>query len=58
MPEKLVGLVKPYEHKTGTWMVTVPKAVASKMGLENAVKKGDKISVFYDEEKKRLIYQL
>lgn len=58
MPEKLVGLVKPYEHKGGTWMVSVPKEVAQRLKLSDVAKKGDKVSVFYDEERKRVIYQL
>jgi hypothetical protein len=53
MPEKLVGLVKAYEHRTGTWMVTIPKGVATKLRLPDAAKKGGKMSVLYDEEKSR-----
>ena len=62
MTEKLVGAVRPYEHKTGTWMVSVPKDVAEKLKLSDfskeGKKEGEKISVFYDEQRNRVIYQL
>lgn len=58
MADKLVGLVKPFHQKTGTWLVSMPKDVVVQSQLEVHLKSGAKIPVYFDEEKKQLIYQL
>ncbi len=59
MPERIVGLVRPYEHKAGSWMVIVPKDLVRKENLEDSFKTVDeKIVVYYDRQRKRIIYQL
>ncbi len=59
MPERVVGLVRPYEHKAGSWMVVIPKDLVRKESLEDAFKTVDeKIVVYYDRQMKRIIYQL
>ena len=58
MPEDLIAVVKPYQHKAGTWMVTMPKDVIIETGLEERFKRGAKIPVYFDKKKRQLVYQL
>lgn len=58
MVEELVGLVKPFQQKTGTWIVTIPKDVVVQAGLEAPFKEGVKIPVYYDKEKRQFTYRL
>ncbi len=53
-----MAVVKPYRHAAGSWMVIMPKDVITQAGLEDSLKKGTKVAVYYDQKKKRLIYQL
>ena len=57
MPEDLVAVVKPYQHKAGTWSVTLPKDIIVAAGLEDSFKKGVKIPVYFDEKKRQVIYK-
>ncbi|MDA4128184.1 MAG: hypothetical protein OK422_01770 [Thaumarchaeota archaeon] len=58
MTEDLVALIKPTQHKSGTWAVTVPRDVVNQTGLEEAFKKGVKLAVYFDKENRRVVYKL
>jgi hypothetical protein len=57
MPEDLVAVVKPYQHKAGTWSVTLPKDVVVAAGLEYSFKKGVNIPVYFDKKKRQVVYK-
>jgi hypothetical protein len=58
MVERLVAIVKPYQHKAGTWTVTLPKDLLKDKELEESLKNGTKLAVYWDRDEKTLTYRL
>jgi hypothetical protein len=50
--------VKPFRHKVGSWLLTLPKDVITEAGLEKSLEKGTKVPVYFDKEKRELVYML
>ena len=59
MAREPVAVVKPFRHKVGSWLLTLPKDVITEAGLDNEpLEKGTKIPVYFDKEKRELVYKL
>lgn len=58
MTREPVAVVKPFRHKVGSWLLTLPKDVIIEAGLEKPLEKGTKVPVYFDKEKRELVYKL
>lgn len=58
LPERLVAIVKPFQFKTGSWVVTVPKDVLRENGYEESLRKGVKVEVYWNGEEHSFVYRL